>query len=205
MDAQSPQRAVSTASFSTAFVQLWRMHPAAVVAAGALLVAAGVVSAWLFGKIALGGTGDEPPIRVRGGSIDLQLVGIEGLFIGDWDHKTDHWEVNGGKKGQLGVAVRTDGSVCLPVFADVKKVTFGFTPKTGTTTGPAIDDYLTIDPSNQKTKVTVSNTAPTPTHTGRLLDYAVTGFISSITIQGPTGPPQRYDFAEGVFKEAILY
>src|SRR6476660_5944163 len=191
------------AGFLVRLGELFRTHPVQMLVVTAAVLGAGAAVGILVFR-ALTSGGDEPPIRVKGGSIYLELIGPSFPFVlGDWDDKNDHWEVHDGRKNSLGVAIKTTSGNCPVFMEDVKKVTFSFTPDSN---GVEITDYLTIDPGGNKTKISPKDGSLGKTdHSGKKLDFPGAGYISAVTVHPKTGGPQKYTFAKGEFEEAILF
>ena len=62
-------------------------------AALAVAALAGAITAFAILRV-LGATGDEPPIRVRNGSIELHLLSAAET----WKQTGNHWKITGGKR-----------------------------------------------------------------------------------------------------------
>ena len=149
------------------------------------LATAGIAGALLFAILrvaVINEAGDEPPIRVRNGSLDLWLVSVSEK----WMANGPHWKITGGKRSRDDYKIEiiyNSGAVC----------TGGTGPGTPLeATGAPLEIVYYVDPSTTK-KVTLmvqghhtqaDSDAPLEIlFGGKLLTYRPgTGYIQSISL-----------------------
>jgi len=156
--------------FMTRFGELWREHP--------LITAAGILTLLLAGArlvplvkaifpALLGASGgDEPPIRVKGGSIDLDVIDPN-TSSPPWSGSGRNFVPSRGRRNSqdIGFAVLNAPAGCPAAGSEVQRIVFRFTdPSTG---GP---DDVTIHATGNTTHVDLSNSLPSPP-SGRTLTY----------------------------------
>jgi|KBSSwiStaDraftv2_1062776.scaffolds.fasta_scaffold154450_2 hypothetical protein len=158
--------------FMTRFGELWREHP--------LITAAGILTLLLAGArlvplvkaifpALLGASGgDEPPIRVKGGSIDLDVIDPN-TSTSPWGGNGQNWFPARGRRNSedIGFAVLNAPNGCPSVFKDAQKLVFKFT------NSPGGADDVTIQVSAFTTHVIGVNNFTPPS--GRTLSYPGAG------------------------------
>lgn len=182
--------------FVMQFRQLSRDHPYFVAVGIALLITIGAgvgIKLYTALFVAAASTGDEPPIRVKGGSIYFDLIAPDDADnTWDADSSDNTWKVRSGKRkdDNLGFAVLTSNTTNHPCPAsahDVKLVSFEFTPTTPTPPPPTPlpKKVYEIRSSGKKTRVSGEGLQPF----GRRLSNSVAGAVTSMTYQLQSGGP----------------
>jgi len=151
---------------------------AAIVGFAAIVgAAAGAVAAW-FKLRALVATGDEPPIRVKNGSMEFQLLTKAGSRNWDEDGNPRKWKVSGGSRGkdefQVTIVVRT-GATCSSQSVSGKTVEVEYSD----------DTKVELKATGKKTRLT-SGKDLTRTDEKRTLEYTESGHIRRITVDSFT-------------------
>ena len=162
-----------TQTESPSIADAWSENPLAAVAAAALGILIGAGAVFLYTIMA---TGDEPPIRVRNGSIELEVL-----------HKTRHWKEigNDGMHWKINQGTRlvdsywlylapTNSADCKASKANGNKIKF------------ILDDgtEVLVESKNQKTEVT-STKALTISADEKILSYGTNAiFIKEIRFDG---------------------
>lgn len=167
---------MKTSNARTTILQTWAGNPVAATAAALLGAAAAVTVAYFaFGILA---AGDEPPIRVRNGSIELEVVhsGRHWQQVG----VERKWKVSGGTRGsdeyQLYLAP-TDPARCGNIVSARGGVVRFVLDGNETT-------WVDFRSTGQKTEVTAGMPL-TRSSDKKTLSYGATGnFISSIRVDG---------------------
>jgi hypothetical protein len=124
-------------------------HPVAITVAAVAGAAALFGILYLAGGFAVADTGDEPPIRVKNGSVDFYLATSKDRWNQGAD--TKHWKISGGKraKDQLDVVIAVNaGAICNAQSGTGDQVTLVYDNGNGTTTNISI----ATDPENPKQK-----------------------------------------------------
>ena len=161
----------------------WQDHPVAitVAAVGGALLLGGIL--YLAGAFA-GETGDEPPIRVKGGSVELYLATSQQK----WHEKdSTHFKITGGprSKDALDVAIAVNaGATCSAQAKTGNKLTVIYQNADQSTT--TINVGTDPDMPNQKHSA-VDSTAPLSLSSSdpRVLTYVNSGgFIREILLDG---------------------
>lgn len=169
------------------------------------LLAMGLLAALVGGAIALfffaGDSGDEPPIRVKNGSIELQVLGND-----KWDDKesTKHWKMKGDKeRSQTSIhltAAYSDATLGCPVTASNERVHLVYNDET----------YVTVDASSKKTHITAKDPSRlklqvTVGGKDKVLEYnGVGGYIKRIVLGG-TVPDDGTKFCEFGNKDQLIH
>jgi hypothetical protein len=160
---------------------------AAIVGFAAIVgAAAGAAAAW-FKMKAFVATGDEPPIRVKNGSMELQLLTKAGSR--KWDDPDGNprkWEVSGGSRGkdefQVTIVVR-NGATCSSQAVSGRTVEVEYSDGT----------RVELKATGKKTRLKSSKDL-TRTDEERTLVYTASGHIQKITVDTFTctftGPDQ---------------
>lgn len=141
----------------------------ALAAGGAALLAAAATYYYLTSK-----AGDEPPIRVKGGSIHLELIHNSKSWKEDGNRRK--WKLSGGTRGSNTLAVYLapkNAAHCSVTYASADYVEFVYSD--GTT--------IEIRPINNKTKVTSSGDL-TKSDDQNLMYQKPGGFIDVIKVGG---------------------
>lgn len=154
---------------------VWRDHPRAVLVAAALgiLIGAGVI----FLLRVAADTGDEPPIRVKNGSLELHLVST----YGTWTATGNHWKTSGTRAHnalQLTVATRGKANCSsYTVAANLLVITYADTSG---------NDLMKVEiqSTGNHSKVTPSQPMSVSTSDPTVLAYGSAGFIKSIEADG---------------------
>ncbi len=147
---------------------IWREHFGKAVALAFGAAAAGVVGGYLVLRIL--STGDEAPIRVKNGSIDLHLLSIGATWRATGNHYT-----TGGSRQHDTYQIRVVAQGC-PVKGAGKNIRLIHSN----------DHFVELDATGNHTKVTsddLTNLKIDPSDP-QMLRYAVSGFIKSITVDG---------------------
>ena len=125
--------------FMAGFGELWREHPLMTATAIlAVLLAGGVVLPPLVHAIVAAlqsaSGGDEPPIRVKGGSIDLDVIDPNTL-TSPWAGSGKSWSPARGRRNSADIGFAVSGNApagCPAVGSDAQKLVFRFTdPSSG--------------------------------------------------------------------------
>jgi hypothetical protein len=180
--------------FVMQFRQLWRDHPYFVAVGIALLITIGAgvgIKFYTALFVAAASTGDEPPIRVKGGSIYFDLIAPDDTDnVWDPDSGVDNtWKVRSGKRkdDNLGFAVLTSNTTkpCPASAHDVKTISFEFTPRPPTPppTPPLPKKVYEIRSSGKRTRISGEGLQPF----GRRLTNSVAGDVTSMTYQLQNG------------------
>lgn len=152
----------------------WQDHPIAITVAAL----AGAVA--LAGILYLAGafeTGDEPPIRVKNGSLELQLL----TNSRHWKQNPDlkHWKISGGTRGKdpLDVSIAVNaGATCTVQSGTGNAVSVTYS------NGTKID----IQATGRRSYVVSSADLTVSGPKRRLLTYSGDGFISSVVLDSNT-------------------
>jgi hypothetical protein len=160
----------------SSIVAVWRRHPLAMTVAAGVGLAVGVLLTFSALRVQTAAAGDEPPIRVKNGSLDLDLPKGSGAWEKDPDAK--HWKIAGNKEKKS-----TDFTVAL--FPDPGKTNCTFTTATGSSVVITYSDSttVTLEIKNKKTKVTATGDLST-SQNDELLRYPgpANGYIKDITV-----------------------
>lgn len=162
----------------------WQDHPVAIAAAAVAGAAMLVAGLYFTGRL---DTGDEPPIRVKNGSLDFYLA-TNNL---KWKSRGDvrHWKVSGGKRSKdpLDVAIAVNPGASCSAQAGTGD-SLAITYNNGTQTAVLIT--IRTDPNDRKhTQVTSSDDLAVSLikdSKGRMLTYEKEGFISGLTLTNGT-------------------
>jgi hypothetical protein len=157
--------------------------PVGVLIVGGVTAAALAIALFFFGAF---DTGDEAPIRVRNGSLELYVASN----TQKWKHATSpgdakHWRISGGKRKNqtLSIAIAVNGSTapgasCSNQAGTGDLLTIGYSVNGVVVT---VHD----DPNDHKHALVESNAdlvLSTKDSNERLLSYDPVGYISSITL-----------------------
>jgi hypothetical protein len=149
----------------------WTDHPVAIAAAAVTGAAILGVALYFFYD-----TGDEPPIRVKNGSLELQLITNNKHWKENPDLK--HWKISGGHRSKdpldVTIAVNSGANCAL-------QATTGNALTVNYSNGTKIDVHAT----GKKSYVDASADLSLSTDR-RLLTYTGEGFISSVVLDGNT-------------------
>jgi hypothetical protein len=161
---------------------VWQDHPAAlaVAAVAGALALAGI----LYVARTLADTGDEPPIRVKNGSLELQLQSRKHTWhqVNATDAK--HWDISGHPergKNQIDVTMAVApgaGPSCAAHSGSGD--TLVLTYNNGT--GKAVTVTIKSDGDKHTTVESTDNLTLVGSKKDRLLAYDVQGYISSVAI-----------------------
>jgi hypothetical protein len=179
--------------FLMRFRELWRDHPYLMALSLALAITIGAavgIQLYVSLFVAAASTGDEPPIRVRGGSIYLDLIAPDDADnTWDPDSGDNTWKARSGKRkdDNLGFAVLTSNTTnpCPASAHDVKVISFEFTPTPPTPPPPSPlpKKAYEIRSSGKKTRVSGEGLQPF----GRRLTNSVPGAVTAMTYQLQSG------------------
>ena len=157
---------------------VWSNNPGAT--AVALAVGALIAAGLILGAIALGvGAGDEPPIRVKNNSIDLELL-----------HKKRHWKEVGddGKQWKISKGKKNADLFELFVAPTDPETCKGGLSKIGSPLVFTYSDGTVITITSDEKKTMLSSTQPMIRNdeNNKLLSYdpTGTGFIKTISVGG---------------------
>lgn len=153
----------------------WQDHPVAITVAalGGALILAGILAA--AGAFA-GDTGDEPPIRVKNGSLELHLLTNNKHWKERGNGDVKRWKISGGTRGDdtLDVDITVNaGATCNYQSASGNAVTMYYD------NGTKVSVH-----SNSRHAWVDSDADLTLTNNKRQLSYQVDGFISRVTLDG---------------------
>jgi hypothetical protein len=162
--------------------------------------------------------GDEPPIRVKGGSLELKLITAQSLSK-YWDVTTDEqgnngWKVVAGshKNEKLGLIIVSTRKDCGAFYHSKDQITFTFTvPKNeDPNQEPKTDEVWAITVNAKKKNSNVFVSALTTGASGFKLDVDggelrrlytdASGYVSSIQVDSD----QPCSFLKGELEEAFL-
>jgi hypothetical protein len=190
-------------TFLDVYKRLWRTHP---LVAAALTAAVIAVGAFVGSRVAYTrSSNDEPPIRVKGGSIEFELMANAADLNNTWDQDNvqGQWMVHPGRRTRddddLGFAVLTTSAKPCPAVAhEVKYVSFTFTDADGANT----EDAVTVTANGHKTRVKgqQGHKKEVLNPTGRTLVYGTRGdggWPSAMSYQLKTGPRVTCNLAQG--------
>ena len=156
----------------SSIVAVWREHPLATAVAVGVGLAVGIILTFSALRVQLD-AGDEPPIRVKNGSLDLDLPKGSGTWETDPDAK--HWKIAGNKtkkSADFTVALfPAPGKSCPATTATASSVVITYSD--GAT--------VTLDIKNKATKVTATGDLST-SQNDELLTYTASGYIKDITV-----------------------
>ena len=200
----APQTPGKARRFLDVYRRLWRTHP---LVAAALTAAVIAVGALVGSRVAYTrSSDDEPPIRVKGGSIELELMANPADRNNAWDQDTvqGRWTVHPGHRSKddddLGFAVMTTSTTnpCPAVAHGVKYISFTFTDADGAQT----EDAVTVTANGHKTgvKAQPGHKKETLNSNGRTLIYGTPGDggrPSAMSYQLKTGPRLTCNLAQG--------
>jgi hypothetical protein len=153
----------------------WRDHPRALLIAAAIgvLIGAGV----LFLLRNLADTGDEPPIRVKNGSLELQLL-AKGAT---WTQTGSHWKTSGTRiHDLLKLTVATRGKAsCTAYTVSANQLVLHYAD-------PAGNEVMKVEiqSTGNHSKVTPSQPMSISSSDTTVLAYGSPGFIKSIEADG---------------------
>lgn len=144
----------------------WRTHLGGAIAVAVTSAALGIIGGYFIARVM--STGDEAPIRVKNGSIELQLLST----FGSWQQAGDHYKTGGTRSNDRyqillaaqGCPARTSGRTVRLTYSD--------------------SHYVELDPTGHHTKVTSDATLTIDPTSRRLLTYNAPGFIKSISVDG---------------------
>ncbi len=163
------------------------------------LVAVGLLAAFgaglvVYAYLALTRTSDEPPIRVRGGSIDAEVAWYwQDAGGGKWDLVSDGY-AGGAYFFKL---VQSGGDCRGSLPAQVTKLRLEHA-------GSASEDF-TFQSNGSKTRVTTQGRAKPVASKSNLLSYANGDFVNRLWAHDQGGgQPYQCTFERGEFKEACL-
>lgn len=144
----------------------WTDHPVAITAA----IGIGILLS--IGAYFALDSGDEPPIRVQNGSLDLQLLTRHEHWIQQGDAR--HWKISGGARSKdlldISVAVNT-GASCDAQAGSGHVLTLTY------------NDGATVQAQSSGNHTSVVSSADlTLSAKGHLLTYSASGWISRITL-----------------------
>lgn len=195
MDPQSPQTPASAARFSTDFGEIWKTHPVAMVATTTVLIALGAVALYFVLQFATSSTGDEPPIRVRGGSFHLGLATTDTTAAWNQDSNTKSWNSQNGtrKTNQLHLVVlpkgapSTSGSACdVESKLNAKEVVVVTFADSDTSTDFPVVFTIQKKGADYKTIIDAGNLQLSPRSTNsRWIENMTKGYISKVVIAKP--------------------
>jgi hypothetical protein len=158
--------------------ELWRAHPLAMTAFSAALVTIGLLIARLLQAI-ITAAGDEPPIRVKGGSLDLELLAKKGAD--EWDGTAAARHAKKGKHGTgKPLLILFPADTGRPLIFEVKNktVTIVFTPATGA------PRTLTITEHGNQTTIDTRSFSMALQNDNRVLHDSTAGYISEAKVDG---------------------
>ena len=165
---------VDVRSRRKALLAVWAEHPRAFLVAVALgiLVSIGVI---VLLRV-LADTGDEPPIRVKNGSLELHLL----YQNATWTNAGNHWKTSGTRRQdllQLTVATRGKANcTAYTVSAIDLEITYA---------DPSGNDLMKVDIKSTGNHSKVTPSQPMSA-SGSVLSYPTAGFIKSIVADGTT-------------------
>ena len=163
----------TTASSPATAGSSWTDHPVAMAAAalaGAVLV--GIV---LYIASDFFDTGDEPPIVVKNGSIELKLLTATQSWV--QDGTADKWKISSGTRGKepFDITVAHTGGTCSSQTASGKIIRVTYSDLS----------YVDLEARNKKTKVTVGPNGKVLAPVGdKVITYgnAGVGYINGIIV-----------------------
>ena len=147
-----------------------------IVVSGVVGLAAGIAIGLAAGTL---GAGDEAPITVKNGSLDVQLIHL----ARSWEPRPPsdtsmmHWRAKGGSdrdEDEYGVVIDAADGKCTQKEVIGNKIRFTYSD----------NKWVEIEAKNKKTEVE-SDVALTLLN-NRLLRYSPTGYIKTISINGTT-------------------
>lgn len=151
----------------------WLDHPVAMIVAAA--AGAAIIGGILY--FTLADTGDEPPIRVQTGSLELYLPSTSNKH---WNQNADakHWRISGGHRGKdpLDVTIAVNsGANCTAQSGLGNLLTVHY------------NNGMTVDIHSTSKHTLVDSSHDLGLSTDRhLLTYKTEGFISSIVLDNKT-------------------
>ena len=159
-----------TPNYSRSIVGAWTENPVAAAVAAAIGILIGVGAIWLLSIMT---TGDEPPIRVRNGSIQLEVL-----------HSTRHWQ-QAGNVWKISQGTRLVDSYWL-YFAPTNPAECKTAKANGNKIKFILDDgtEVVVESKNKKTEVSSTKTL-TLSPDEKTLSYGTDGtFIKEIRFDG---------------------
>jgi hypothetical protein len=154
--------------------------PVGVLIVGGVTAAALAIALFFFGAFA---TGDEAPIRVRNGSLDLYVASHNQK----WKHRKDdqndfrHWRINGGKRvnDALSIAIAVNpGASCGSQAGTGDLLTIGYSVNGVVVTVHADPDEAKHTMVDATADLAISKKDSDE----RTLSYEPAGYISSVTL-----------------------
>jgi hypothetical protein len=145
---------------------------------GAALVV-GALAGAAIGVIVTGGAGDEAPIKVKNGSLDVELThpGRQWEPFPQNDTTRMHWRAKGGPnrdENEYSLLIEAANGKCSQTAVTGNKIRFTYSD----------NRYVEIEAKNKKTEV-LSDVALDLLSSNRLLSYGPSGgYIASISIGG---------------------
>ena len=153
----------------------WREHPRAVLIAAAIGILIGAGALLLLRVLA--DTGDEPPIRVKNGSLELHLLATNGT----WTSTGNHWKTSGTRAHnalQLTVATRGKAN-CSAYTITANLLVIHYADQSGNEVMK-----VEIQSTGNHSKVTPSQPMFVSPGDPTVLGYFDAGFIKSIEADG---------------------
>ena len=158
------------------FLDVWRRYPRAMALAAAIGIGAGLIIGvpLTFSGVAFFQGGDEPPIRVKNSSLDLELMTSKQK----WQQKGSprEWKITGKprSKDELDVEIVPANGVNCAIQS-----------KTGTLLRVTYSTGTTVDLNSVKKHTQVLASADLVlSANSRVLSYKSAGYISEITLDG---------------------
>ena len=154
----------------------WRDHPRALLIAAAIGVLIGAGVMFLLRNLA--DTGDEPPIRVKNGSLELHLVTNKNAT---WTSTGSHWKTSGTRAHdvlQLTVATRGKAN-CSAYTVAANLLVIHYADPTGNEVMK-----VEIQSAGNHSKVVPSQPMSVSASDSTVLAYGSAGFIKSIEADG---------------------
>ena len=163
-----------TQTESPSIGDVWSENPVATAAALALGVAIGAAA--VFGYFTIMAAGDEPPIRVRNGSIELEVL-HKSRYWKEVGSGGTHWKINQGQRlsnTYWMYLAPTNTADCNTAKANGNVIRFILSD----------DSWVEVESHNNKTDVT-SNKALTRSADKKILSYGNEAlFIKAIRLDG---------------------
>jgi hypothetical protein len=153
--------------------------PVGVLIVGGVTATALAIALFFFGAFS---TGDEAPIRVRNGSLDLYVASNNQKWKpGTNPADARHWRINGGKRANaaLSIAIAVNpGASCSNQAAtgDLLTIAYSVNGVVVSVHDDPNDHYHAMVDSNADLVVSKKDS------NGRLLSYESDGYISSVTL-----------------------
>ena len=173
---------------------------------GAFLVGALLIGTLLLGLLAqLGVLSEEPPIKVRGGSLDIEIVSEGSEF---WEEDGDDWIL---KSGGVNISGNYKFSIALGSHCAASGTVPAAIKKLYVSLGPADQPPVeTVELSRHKKKLFKTKVKPRGnfrpvTNKPKIVTNDTDADVTVVVTPGVDAPEWRCTFPKGTFQELCIY